>query len=68
MYSIDEKKKLMEEKEQQIRDILMEGDITFGMARSIVQRIEAGLLREGDTYLMKTRLTDVSPSRINAHH
>lgn len=54
---------IMEEKEKKIFDILTEGDITFGMAKSIIERIEADLMKKGDTFLKQSKLNSVSPSK-----
>lgn len=54
---------IMEEKEKQIFEILIEGDITFGMAKSIIERIEADLMKKGDTFLKQSKLNNVSPSK-----
>lgn len=51
---------IMEEKEKKIFDILTEGDITFGMAKSIIERIEADLMKKGDTFLKQSRFENVS--------
>lgn len=53
--------KLIEKKEKQIKNILLEDNITFGMAKRLIQRIEVELLQEGDTYLRKTNLKNVPP-------
>lgn len=55
-----EVKELMIEKEKMIKEILTDGTITYGMAKSIIQRVEVELLREGDTYLKKVNYRDVS--------
>ena len=52
---------LVEDKKQQIEKILTEGDITFGMAKTIIQSIEADLLRDGSTFLNKSMLKNVLP-------
>ena len=55
---------LIESKKNQIKEILMEGDITFGMAKSIIQAVEVDILSNGNTFLNKSKLTSVFPSEI----
>lgn len=65
----DEKIEFMRKKEQQIMDILLEEDMTFGMAKSIIQRVEADLLNNGNTFLYKSDLKNVFPSEVSdCHH
>ena len=52
---------LIESKKQQIEKILMEEDITFGVAKTIIQSIEADLFRDGDAFLNKSSLKNVFP-------
>lgn len=54
---------LIESKKQQIEKILMEDDITFGVAKSIIQAVEADLLGDGNTFLNKSSLKNVLPFR-----
>lgn len=42
------KQKLIETKTQQIKEILESEDITYGIAKAIIQRVEAELLKSGD--------------------
>lgn len=63
----EEKLKLMIEKEKTIKAILADGTITYGMAKSIIQRVEVELLREGDTYLKKANYRDVSRGETAVH-
>lgn len=54
---------LIESKKQQIENILLEGDITFGIAQTIIHAIEADLLKDGSTFLNKSGLKNVLPSK-----
>ena len=56
-----DKAELIEDKIQQIEKILMEEDITFGVAKTIIQSIEADLFRDGDAFLNKSSLKNVFP-------
>jgi len=60
-YKHEDKIILIESKKQQIKEILQAEDITYGMAKTIIQRVEAELLGGGDTFLNKSKLKDVSP-------
>ena len=52
---------LIECKKQQIEKILMEADMTFGMAKTVIQAVEADLLGNGNTFLNKSALENVLP-------
>lgn len=52
---------LIENKKQQIKEILESEDITYGMAKAIIQRAEAELIEGGNTFLNKSKLKNVSP-------
>ena len=52
---------LIESKKQQIKEILESEDITYGMAKTIIQKVEAELLEGGNTFLNKSKLKNVSP-------
>ena len=52
---------LIESKKQQIEKILMEEDITFGVAKTVIQAVEADLLGNGNTFLNKSALKNVLP-------
>ena len=56
-----DKAELIEDKIQQIEKILMEEDITFVVAKTIIQSIEADLFRDGDAFLNKSSLKNVFP-------
>lgn len=58
-----DKEALIESKKQQIENILLEGDITFGIAQTIIHAIEADLLKDGSTFLNKSGLKNVLPSK-----
>ena len=47
---------LMEKKENQIKEILMSDDISYGMAKSIIHKIEAELLEKGNAFLNGSKL------------
>lgn len=57
-------KGLMVEKEKIIKEILTDGTITYGMAKEILDRVEAELLREGAAYLKKVNYRDVARGEI----
>lgn len=59
-----EVKELMIEKEKMIKDILTDGTVTYGMAKSILDRVEVELLREGAAYLKKVNYRDVAQGEI----
>lgn len=59
-----EVKELMIEKEKMIKEILTDGTVTYGMAKSIIQRVEAELLREGATYLKQVNYRNVAQGEI----
>lgn len=61
----EEKIALIEEKEAQIMAILKEGNLTFKMAKSIIQRVGCKIMNEGDTFLNNSAFKDVSPSSDN---
>lgn len=54
---------LIESMKQRIEKMLMEEDITFGVAKSIIQAVEADLLGDGNTFLNKSALKNVLPFR-----
>ena len=51
---------LIENKKQQIKEILESEDITYGMAKRIIQKVEADL-EGGNTFLNRSKLKNVSP-------
>lgn len=53
--------KLFEVKTQQIKEILESEDITYGMARMIIQKVEAELLESGDIFLNRSKFKNISP-------
>lgn len=53
--------KLFEVKTQQIKEILESEDITYGMARMIIQKVEAELLKSGDIFLNRSKFKNISP-------
>lgn len=55
------KQGLIETKTQQIKEILESEDITYGMAKTIIQRVEAELLKSGDIFLNMSKFKNVSP-------
>mgnify|MGYP006968306236 CR=1 FL=1 len=59
---------LVENRTQQIVKILESEDITYGMAKQIIQRVEAELLKSGDTLLSQTKFKKVSPLMFISHH
>lgn len=54
--------KLYEEKERQIKNILIDENMTYGMAKHIIQRIEADLSKEGEMFLRGSLLKNISPT------
>lgn len=48
---------------QQIKKILTNADVTFGVAKAVIQKVEAELLEDGDTFLSKSELKNVLPPR-----
>lgn len=56
-----EKKELIEAKTQQIIEILESEDITYGMAKTIIQSVEAEFLKSGDIFLNMSKFKNVSP-------
>ena len=62
------RKDLIKKKEDEIKKILMDDSITYGMAKTILNRLEAELLREGETFLRKTKYKNVSQNEISFHH
>lgn len=61
IFNREDSTRLLESKKQQIKEILESEDITYGMAKAIIQRVEAELLEGGDTFLNKSKLKNVSP-------
>lgn len=61
----EEKIALIEEKEAQIMAILKEGNLTFKMAKSIIQRVGVKIMEAGDTYLNDSAFENVSPPNNN---
>lgn len=59
-----EVKELMIEKEKMIKEILTDGTVTYGMAKSIIQRVEVDLLREGAMYLKQVNYRNVAQGEI----
>jgi hypothetical protein len=59
---------LVEDRTQQIVKILESEDITYGMAKQIIQRVEAELLKSGDTFLSQAKFKKVSPLMFISHH
>ncbi len=59
--SQSDKENILQNKEKQILNILLEGNTTFGMAKNIIQRVEAKLFSNGNTYLTRTQLENVFP-------
>ena len=53
--------KLFEVKTQQIKEILESEDITYGMAKMIIQKVEAELLKSGDIFLNRSKFKNISP-------
>ena len=45
--SQSDKENILQNKEKQILNILLEGNTTFGMAKNIIQRVEAKLFSNG---------------------
>ncbi len=66
----EEKKRieLMVEKEGEIKNILMDESITYGMAKTILNRLMSELLKEGDTFLNKEKYKSVSQAETSFHH
>lgn len=56
----DEMVKTIHKKEKEIKEILTDGTITYGMAKRIISHLEVELLRDGDTYLKEVNYRDVS--------
>lgn len=54
---------LIESMKQRIEKMLMEEVSTFGVAKSIIQAVEADLLGDGNTFLNKSALKNVLPFR-----
>lgn len=59
---------LIEDRTQQIVKILESEDITYGMAKQIIQRVEAELLKCGDTFLSQVNFKKVSPLMFISRH
>lgn len=59
---------LIEDRTQQIVKILESEDITYGMAKQIIQRVEAELLKCGDTLLSQANFKKVSPLMFISRH
>lgn len=55
------KQELIETKTQQIKEILESEDITYGVAKAIIQRVEAELLKSGDIFLNMSKFKNASP-------
>lgn len=51
------------EMESQIMEILMDERITFGAALSIIHRVEADILKDGDTFLKAEAFRNVSHAK-----
>jgi len=60
--------KLFEVKTQQIKKILESEDITYGMAKMILQKVEAELLKSGDIFLNRSKFKNISPIMFINHH
>ncbi len=60
--------KLFEVKTQQIKEILESEDITYGMAKMILQKVEAELLKSGDIFLNRSKFKNISPIMFINHH
>lgn len=60
-----ESNKIIQDKEKQILNILLDGNITFGVAKNIIQKVEAKLFSNGNTYLARTQLENVFPQTNN---
>lgn len=58
---LDTEIKLFDAKAQQIKEILESEDITYGMARMIIQKVEAELLKSGDIFLNRSEFKNISP-------
>lgn len=50
---------LIESKIKQIKKILMEKDVTFGVAKAVIHAVEAELLEAGDVFLNKEAIINV---------
>lgn len=64
----DAEMKLFEVKTQQIKEILETEDITYGMAKMIIQNVEAELLKSGDIFLNRSKFKNISPIMFINHH
>ena len=51
---------LFDVKVQQIKEILESEDITYGMAKMIIQKVEAELLKSGDIFLSRSKFKNIS--------
>lgn len=63
MQDANGKAALIEDKKRQIMEILCDEDITFGMARTILNAIEAEFLKNGNTFLNRAMFKNVFPCR-----
>ena len=59
---------LFEAKKQQIKEILESEDMTYGMAKTIIQAVEADLLKGGDIFLNRSKFKNISPIMFINHH
>lgn len=50
---------LIESKIKQIKKILMEKDVTFGVAKAVIHAVEAEILEAGDVFLNKEAIINV---------
>lgn len=57
------KQRIIEEKEEQIKEILQDERLTYGAALSIIRRIEADILKDGDTFLRSVPFKNISPRK-----
>ena len=56
--------KLFEVKTQQIKEILESEDITYGMAKMILQKVEAELLKSGDIFLNRSKFKNITQCHV----
>lgn len=57
----NEKIQIIEEKEMQIKEILRDEHLTFGMALSVLNRVEDDIVKSGNTFLKAQPFRDVFP-------
>ena len=55
-----EKREIMIQKEKRILDILSDGDCSYGMAKSIIQRVEEKWRKTGNAYLPESKASCIS--------